>query len=161
MEYNFDEYIRLLDYQQTLNEQNKYLKIEDYMGYLKLLRYSSRLSEYLYWLKKDEYLQLIKDFLDFKINAEKFVDQFSKMVRAINEEFELLSKNYKELKNIQPNSMSLEFGTWILEIYLSCNEFYPDFREEERSEIPIAKTEEQLRDTVKNLLPEIQKYFEI
>ena len=131
------------------------------MGYLKLLRYSSRLSEYLYWLKKDEYLQLIKDFLDFKINAEKFVDQFSKMVRVIDEEFELLSKNYKELKNIQPNSMSVEFGTWISEIYLSCNEFYPDFREEERSEIPIAKTKEQLRDTVKNLLPEIQKYFEI
>lgn len=156
MEYNFEEYIRRLDYQQTLNEQNKSLKIEDYIEYLKLLRYSSRLSEYLYWLKKDEYLQLIKNF---KINAEKFVDQFSKMVRAIDEEFELLSKNYKELKNIQPNSMSVEFETWISEIYLCCNEFYPDFREEERSEIPITKTEEQLRDAVKNLLPKIQKYF--
>jgi hypothetical protein len=53
MEYNFEEYIRLLDYQQTLNEQNKSLEIEDYMGYLKLLRYSSRLSDYLYWLKRD------------------------------------------------------------------------------------------------------------
>jgi hypothetical protein len=50
-------------------------------------------------------------------------------------------------------------GTWISEIYLCCNEFYPTFKEEERAEIPFAKTEEQLRDAVKNLLPEIKKYF--
>jgi hypothetical protein len=81
------------------------------MGYLKLLRYSSRLSEYLYWLKKDEYLQLIKDFLGFKINAEKFVDQFSKIVRAIDEEFELLSKK-----------MKLEFY-WIKSKEISRNNF--------------------------------------
>jgi hypothetical protein len=81
------------------------------------------------------------------------------MVRVIEKKSRLLSKNYEELKCIEPNSMSLEFGTWISEIYLCCNEFYPTSKEEERAEIPFAKTEEQLRDAVKNLLPEIQKYF--
>jgi hypothetical protein len=57
--------------------------------------------------------------------------------------------------------MSLGFGTLISEIYLCCNEFYSDFNEEEdRTEIPFAKTEEQLRDAVKSLFPEIQKYCE-
>ena len=62
------------------------------------------------------------------------------MVRVIEKKSRLLSKNYEELKRIEPNSMSLEFGTWISEIYLCCNEFYPTFKEE----IPFAKTEEQL-----------------
>jgi hypothetical protein len=81
------------------------------------------------------------------------------MVRVIEKKSTLLSKNYEELKRIEPNSMSLEFGTWISEIYLCCNEFYPTFKEEERAEILFAKTEEQLQHAVKNLFPEIQKYF--
>jgi hypothetical protein len=81
------------------------------------------------------------------------------MVRVIEKKSRVLSKNSEELKCIEPNSMSLEFGTWISEIYLCCNEFYPIFKEKKRVENPFAKTEEQLRDVVKNLLPEIQKYF--
>lgn len=78
------------------------------------------------------------------------------MIRVIEKKSRLLSKNSEELKRIEPNSMSLEFGTWISEIYLCCNQFYPSFKEAERAEIPFAKTEEQLWDAVKNLLPEIQ-----
>ena len=82
------------------------------------------------------------------------------MVTIIEKKSRLLSKNYEELKHIEPSSMSLGFGTWISEIYLCCNSFYSDFNEEEdRIQIPFTKTEEQLRDAVKNLLPEIQKYF--
>ena len=159
MKYNCEEYIKLLNYQQALKKQNKSLRTEDPIKYSKLRKYSARISEYLHWSQKNEYLQLIKDFLNFKIDGKKFDNKFSKMVRVIEKKSRLLSKNYEELKRIEPNSMSLEFGTWISEIYLCCNEFYPTFKEEERAEIPFAKTEEQLRDAVKNLLPEIQKYF--
>jgi hypothetical protein len=159
MKYNCDEYIKLLNYQQALKKQNKSLRTEDPIKYSKLRKYSARISEYLHWSQKNEYLQLIKDFLNFKIDVKKFDNKFSKMVRVIEKKSRLLSKNYEELKRIEPNSMSLEFGTWISEIYLCCNEFYPTFKEEERAEISFAKTEEQLRDAVKNLLPEIQKDF--
>ena len=159
MKYNCEEYIKLLNYQQALKKQNKDLQKLDPIKYSKLRKYSARISEHLHWSQKNEYLQLIKDFLNFKIDGKKFDNKFSKMVRVIEKKSRLLSKNYEELKRIKPNSMSLKFGTWISEIYLCCNEFYPTFKEEDRAEIPFAKTEEQLRDAVENLLLEIQKYF--
>jgi hypothetical protein len=160
MKYNCEEYIELLNYQQALKKQNKFLRTQDPIKYSKLRKYSARISEYLHWSQKNEYLQLIKDFLNFKIDGKEFDNKFSKMVTVIEKKSRLLSKNYEELKRIEPSSMSLGFGTWISEIYLCCNEFYSDFNEEEdRTQIPFAKTEEQLRHAVKSLFPEIQKYF--
>jgi hypothetical protein len=161
MKYNCEEYIQLLTSQQALKKQNKSLKTEDPIKYSKLRKYSAKISEYLHWSQKNQYLQLIKDFLNYKIDGKEFDNKFSKMVTVIERKSSLLSKNYQELKCIEPSSMSLGFGTWISEIYLCCNEFYSDFNEEEdRAEIPFAKTEEQLRDAVKSLFPEIQKYCE-
>jgi hypothetical protein len=160
MKYNCHEYIELLNYQQALKKQNKSLRTQDPIKYSKLRKYSARISEYLHWSQKNEYLQLIKDFLNSKIDGKEFDNKFSKMVTVIEKKSSLLSKNYEELKRIEPSSMSLGFGTWISEIYLCCNEFYSDFNEEEdRTQIPFAKTEEQLRYAVKSLFPEIQKYF--
>ena len=159
MKYNREEYIQLLNYQQTLRKQNKSLKIEDPIKYSRLRKYSAKINEYLHWSQKNEYLQLITDFLNFKIDGNEFDHKFSKMVRAIEEKSSLLSKDYEELKLIEPSSRSIGFATWISEIYLCCNEFYSDFDEEEdRTQIPFGKTEEQLREAIKNLLPEIQKY---
>jgi len=131
MKYNCDEYIKLLNYQQALKEQNKSLRTEDSIKYSKLRNCSARISDYLHWSQKNEYLQLIKDFLNFKIDGKEFDNKFSKMVTVIEKKSRLLSKNYEELKRIEPSTMSLGFGTWISEIYLCCNEFYSDFNEEE------------------------------
>ena len=158
MEYNYESYIKLLDYQQALKKQDKSLRKQDPIKYSKLLDYSVIITDHLHWSQKNEYLQLIKNFLNFQIDAKEFDKNFSEMVRMVEEKSNLLSKNYKELKCIQPNPMSVRFGMWISEIYLCCNEFYPNFTEDERDEIPFAKTEDQLRDAVKNLFPEIQKY---
>jgi len=161
MKYNCEEYIQLLKSQQALKKQNKSLKTEDPIKYSKLRKYSAKISEYLHWSQKNQYLQLIKDFLNYKMDGKEFDKKFSKMVTVIEKKSRLLSKNYQELKCIEPSSMSLGFGTWISEIYLCCNEFYSDFNEEEdRIQIPFAKTEEQLRDAVKSLFPQIQKYCE-
>ena len=99
-------------------ETNKTIK------YSKLLDYSVIITDHLHWSQKNEYLQLIKNFLNFQIDAKEFDKNFSEMVRMVEEKSNLLSKNYKELKCIQPNPMSVRFGMWISEIYLCCNEFY-------------------------------------
>ena len=70
----------------------------------------------------------------------------------------LLFQNYEELKRIKPSPRSLGFVKWISEIYLCYNEFYEDYDLNE-GEDPALKTEEQLRDAVTSLFPEIQKYF--
>lgn len=80
---------------------------------------------------------------------------------VIEKKSSLLFKNYEELKCIEPSPRSFGFGTWISEIYLCCNEFYEDYEDYDlnEGEDPALKTEEQLRDAVKSLFPEIQKYF--
>jgi len=158
MKYNYEEHIQLLNYQQELKKQNKSLRTQDPIKYSKLQKYSARISEYLHWSQKNEYLQLIKDFLNYKIDGKEFDKKFSKMVTGIEKKSSLLFKNYEELKFIEPSPRSFGFGTWISEIYLCCNEFYEDYHLNE-GEDPALKTEEQLLDAVKSLFPEIQKYF--
>ena len=63
MEYNYQEHIEFLNYQQELKKQNKLLRTQDPIKYSRLRMYSARISEYFHWSQKNEYLQLIKDFL--------------------------------------------------------------------------------------------------
>ena len=158
MTYNCDEHIQLLNYQQKLKEQNKSLINENPIKYSKLLNYSARISEYLHWSQKNYYLQIIKDFLNFKIDGKEFDKKFSKMVTVIEKKARLLFKNYEDLKRIKPSPRSLGFEMWISEIYLCCNAFYEDYDLKEGKN-SFLKTEEQLRDAVKSLFPKIQKYF--
>jgi len=162
MKYNSEEYIDLLKYQQKLKKENKSFKTQDPVKYLKLKNYSARFTEDLHWFQRNEYLKLIEDFLNSKIDGKEFDSKFSEMVRFIEKKSNLLSKNYEALKRIELSSRSLGFGTWISEIYLCCNEFYPDFNEEsDRTDIPFGKNEDQLRNAINSLFPEIQKYFKI
>ena len=94
MKYNCGEHIQFLKYQQELKKQNKSLRTQDPIKYSKLLKYSARISEYLHWSQKDEYLQLIKDFLNSKIDGKEFDKKFSKMVTVIEKKSSLLFKNY-------------------------------------------------------------------
>ncbi len=157
MTYNCREYIQLLNYQQELKKQNKSLRTQDPIKYSKLRKYSVRISKDLHWSQKNEYLQLIKDFLNSKIDGKEFDKKFSKMVTVIEKKSSLLSKNYEELKCIETSPRSIGFGRQISEIYLCCNEFYEDYDLTERED-PALKTEEQLRNAVKSLFTEIQKY---
>ena len=158
MRYNYKEHIQFLKYQQELKKQNKSLKTLAPIQYSKLEKYSYIINEYLHWSQKNEYLELIKNFLNSKIDAKEFDKKFSKMVTVIEEKCSLLFQNYEELKGIEPSPRSVGFATWISEIYLCCEEFYEDYELHE-GEDPALKTEEQLRDAVRSLFPEIQNYF--
>jgi len=158
MQYNYQKYIELLKYENLLRKQNKFLEDENKLKYLELKNYSLQINEHLHWSQKNEYLQLIEDFLSFKINGEKFESKFCSIVEAIEKECLLLTKDYERLKTIEPNPISFEFAKWISEIYLCCDEFYPDFDEKDPPDFPFAKNEEQFRDAVTNIFPQIQKY---
>ena len=95
MTYNCGEHIELLNYQQELKKQNKSLRTQDPIKYAKLLKYSSIINEYLHWSQKNEYLQLIKDFLNSKIDGNEFDKKFSKMVTVIEKKSSLLFQNYE------------------------------------------------------------------
>jgi hypothetical protein len=94
MKYNYEKYIQLLKSQQALRKQNKSLKTEDPIKYSKLQKYSAKITEHLHWSQRNQYLQLIKDFLNYKIDGKEFDNKFSKMVTIIEKKSRLLSKNY-------------------------------------------------------------------
>ena len=62
------------------------------------------------------------------------------------------------LKNIKPNSISFEFAKWISEIYFCCDEFYRNFYKKDPLDFSFAKNEEDFRNAVINIFPQIQKY---
>jgi hypothetical protein len=138
MQYNYQKYVELLEYDDLLRKQNKFLKDENKLKYLELQNYSLQINEYLHWSEKDEYLQLIEDFLSFKINGQNFESKFS--------------------NNIKPSGISFEFAKWVSEIYLCCDEFYPDFDEKDLPDFQFAKNEEDFRNAVSNIFPQIEKY---
>ena len=45
-----------------------------------------------------------------------------------------------------------------LDFYLCCDEFYPDFGEKDPPDFPFAKNEEDFRNAVNDIFPQIQKY---
>lgn len=106
MEYNCGEHIQFLNYQQELEKQNKSLRTQDSEKYSKLLSYSAIISEYIHWSQKNEYLQLIKNFLNSKIDGKEFDKEFSKMVTVIEKKASLLFQNSEELKRIEPSPSS-------------------------------------------------------
>lgn len=122
-------------------------------------KYSLQINEHLHWSNRDKYKQLIQDFLSFKINGKTFESKFSNMVEEIEQKCRLLGKNYEMLKNIKPSSISFEFATWISEIYLYCEEFYPDFDKQDPPDSPFAKNEEEFRNAVADIFLQIQKYY--
>jgi hypothetical protein len=83
--------------------------------------------------------------------------KFCKMVEGIKEECSIVRKNFKRLKTLEPNPKSFEFAKWTSEIYLCCDEFYPDFDPKDPPDFSFAKNEEQFRATVANIMPQIQE----
>lgn len=158
MQYNYQKYVELLKYDDSLRKQNKFFKDENKLKYLELKNYSLQINEHLHWCQKDKYLELIEDFLSVKIDGKTFESKFSSLVEAIEKKCLLLTKNYEILKNIKPSSISFEFAKWISEIYLCCDEFYPDFDEKDSPDFPFAKNEEDFRNAVADIFPQIQKY---
>ena len=64
------------------------------------------------------------------------------------------------LKNIKPSSISFEFAKWISEIYLYCDEFYPDFDEKDLLQFPFVKNEEDLRNAIADIFFHLFLKFE-
>jgi len=156
--YNCSEHIELLIYEHQLMRQKKSLLKEDPIKHSQLMFYSARIQDHFHWSHRDKYLQLITSFLTSRISGKEFDEKFLKIVNEIGAECRLFCQNYEELKLIELNPKSYGCGNWISDIYWCCDEFYEYYNPDEEYD-PVLKTEEQLRDAVASLLPEIQKYF--
>jgi hypothetical protein len=157
--YNYDRYVELLKYQESLKKQQKSLEQIDSEKFLELLNYSVQIEEYLHWLKKDEYFRIVENFVNFKISGKEFEKQFLNIFEPIENEVKALKQNYEKLKSIKPNLAAFNFAELISDISLCCDDFEPNFQESDRLEFPYLKSENDLRNAVAELLPLIFNYL--
>lgn len=139
-------YIELLEYDRSLKKDGTSLREQDREKYLKLLNYSD-------WQQKNNYLNLMKSFVDLKIDGKQFVSQFNKLHGSNQEGVKILKTDLKQLNTFELNPKSFGFTEWTSEIDLACDEFYPDFQPQDQVEFAFARDEENFRTFVANIIP--------
>ena len=152
-------YIELLYYDRSLKKDRTSLREQDREEYLKLLNYSVKLSDHVHWQQKNDYLNLMKSFVDLKIDGKQFRSQFNKLDWWNQEAVKILKTDIKQLNTFEPNPKSFGFIEWTSEMDLACDEFYPDFQPQDQIDFTFARDEENFRIFVANIIPKIQKYF--
>lgn len=80
----------------------------------------------------------MKNFVNLKIDRKEFGSQFNQIHRL--------------------NPKAFGFTEWTSEIDLACDEFYPDFQPQYQVEFSFARSEENFRTFIANIIPEIEKY---
>ena len=152
-------YIKLLHYDRSLKKDGTSLREQDREKYLKLLNCSVKLSDHVHWQQKNDYLNLMKRFVDLKIDGKQFVNQFNKLHLSNQKTVKILKTDLKQLNTLELNPKSFGFTEWTSEIDLACDEFYPDFQPQDQVQFPFARDEENFRTYVAKIIPQIKKYF--
>lgn len=152
MKYNCQKHLELLKYKHELMQKGKFLSREDYQ---QLLHYSGWILEHLHWSNRSNYKKLMNDFLDAKICGRQFDEKFTQMFTKIEDH--PLVESYEGIKNLKLSPNSLGFEDLVYHIYVCCEEFFDEYDPKEEFD-PVLRTEEQLREDVKNVLPKMQKY---
>ncbi len=116
-----------------------------------LLNYSAVLDRQLDWETRDQYLQLLKEFIEGKIDIGEFLIAFEERGRLNGEVLDILESN---LILLEPHEKSLDFLDFIQQILQDCAIYNPD-PEPFRHEYELDETE--FRDSIEETYLQIQK----
>ena len=111
-DYNKEKHHQLLKYSKDLKKQGKFIGKESREDYLKLLSYSVKLSDHVHWQQKRDYLNIMKNFVDLKIDGKQFVSQFNELHQSNQEIVKMLKTDLKQLNTFQLNPKSFGFTEW-------------------------------------------------
>lgn len=160
MTYDSNLHIELLKHDKFLRKNGTNLEEIDKTKYLQLLHCSVKLSDHIHWEQKSDYFNLMESFIDLKMNGNDFRSHFQKIYETNEERIKVVETDIEQLETFEPNPKSFGFSEWISEIDLGCDELYFDFQPEDLIGLPFARDEENFRNFVANIRPEIQKYVE-
>jgi hypothetical protein len=116
-----------------------------------LLNYSVVLDRQLDWETRDQYLQLLKEFIEGKIDIGEFLIAFEERGRLNGEVLDILESN---LILLEPHEKSLDFLDFIQQILQDCDIYNPD-PEPFRHEYELDETE--FRNSIEETYLQIQK----
>lgn len=116
-----------------------------------LLNSSAVLDRQLDWETRDQYLQLLKKFIEGKIDIGEFLIAFEERGRLNGEVLDILESN---LILLEPHEKSLDFLDFIQQILQDCEIYNPD-PEPFRHEYELDETE--FRNSIEETYLQIQK----
>jgi hypothetical protein len=116
-----------------------------------LFNYSVVLDRQLDWETRDQYLQLLKKFIEGKIDIGEFLIPFEERGRLNGEVLDILESN---LILLEPHEKSLDFLDFIQQILQDCEIYNPD-PEPFRHEYELDETE--FRNSIEETYLQIQK----
>ena len=116
-----------------------------------LFNYSVVLDRQLDWETRDQYLQLLKKFIEGKIDIGEFLIAFEERGRLNGEVLDILESN---LILLEPHEKSLDFLDFIQQILQDCDIYNPD-PEPFRHEYELDETE--FRNSIEETYLQIQK----
>lgn len=171
---DIERFIRLLQEEQNLRNQNTSLLFKKPEEFVTLISDAEDVAPYLHtqsdfmvkahyhWSSKNEYLELMQELLNFNIDGHQFCSQFLEMYSRLNQKSWMLDQDAEKglewLKSIEPNEESDKFNTLLGGIWQICYLFINPNAVNVTVTRPtkIIKTEEELRDAVRTLFPDIQ-----
>jgi hypothetical protein len=160
-DYNKFRHLQLLNRLQDLEKQGKSLYEENQEEYLELLNYRATVQNHLFWKNRCQFVLLMENFINGIIDGEEFCDNFSALYRETLDVHEALKIDSKKLEDFQPDLRSKYFCSFISFLRCECDSFEPDstFLEFNIVRESDDLTEEQLKDSIRNVILEIQKYL--
>ena len=100
----------------------------------------------------------MKDFTNFEISGVEFTKKFIELHDLNQAIIKEVKYNYDQLKTFPFDLRAFRFSALTSDLLIDCYQFYPDLTPEDKANLIVAQDENDLRNFVSEVLPEIQQY---
>jgi hypothetical protein len=136
MIYNQQRHIQLLKRSQDFKDQGKSFYKESPEESLELSSYNAAVEENIFWQQRYKVAELMKDFLNRKIDGELFCDQVFGLRRNLmiaSDKF-LIQLGAGEVKDFQPDPRSKKLSGFLSGLFCYCDDFMEDYENDQFSD---------------------------
>jgi len=135
MIYNQQRHIQLLKRSQDFKDQGKSFYKESPEESLELSSYNAAVEENIFWQQRYKVAELMQDFLNRKIDGQKFCDRVFGLRRNLmiaRDKF-LIQLGAGEVKDFQPDPRSKKLSGFLSFLFCYCDDFMEDYENDQFS----------------------------
>lgn len=136
MIYNQQRHIQLLKRSQDFKDQGKSFYKESPEESLELSSYNAAVEENIFWQQRYKVAELMQDFLNRKIDGQKFCDRVFGLRRNLmiaSDKF-LIQLGAGEVKDFQPDPRSKKLSGFESGLFCYCDDFMEDYENDQFSD---------------------------
>ena len=136
MIYNQQRHIQLLKRSQDFKNQGKSFYKESPEESLELSSYNAAVEENIFWQQRYKVAELMQDFLNRKIDGQKFCDRVFGLRRNLmiaSDKF-LIQLGAGEVKDFQPDPRSKKLSGFESGLFCYCDDFMEDYENDQFSD---------------------------